>query len=110
MPRDVYSICMFRVPSMVAGPGVEGPVVPDGLRYILRDVDARENLGTAGAWLAILNPVGGIMYIKTVGSSIDESTVQWRGRQVYQEGEQLGFEVSSGSWSIMASGYQLTLP
>jgi len=54
--------------------------------------------------------LGGALWSATRSTASGVGPWSWRGRQVYSPGEQIGFEVVSGTWAIMASGYQLTLP
>lgn len=110
MARDVYSIRIFATASLTASSGKVGPVVPPGLVYVVRDIDAYESSGIANANMVLLGQTGGIIWNPTRGSSTGVINPQWRGRQVYQDGEQVAFEVGLGTWSISCSGYQLTLP
>lgn len=110
MARDVYSLRIYAAADLLASTGEVGPVVPAGFVYVVRDIDVRENLATAGAYIFVKNPVGGILWIHQVDATVNGSVGQWRGRQVYAEGEQVGFQVSSGDWAVTCSGYQLTLP
>src|SRR5579864_3139287 len=110
MPRDVYSIRIFATGGLTAAAGTVGPTVPAGLVYVLRDIDAYETTGTVGANFVVLNQTRGWLWGGFRATSSALETPQWRGRQVYAEGEQVGFLVGSGTWAIAASGYQLTLP
>lgn len=87
-----------------------GPVVPDGLLYILRDIDVWNNASGPDVELQVFNPDGGALWTALDPSQALHSGWQWRGRQVFSVGEQVGFQSFNGTWSIMASGYQLTLP
>lgn len=85
-------------------------MVPTGFVFIVRDIDllcVSEAIGDAAALIA--PTLQGITYwrVTTAGFPVMFS---WRGRQVYSEGEKVGFEVFQGSFNIMCSGYRLTLP
>lgn len=110
MARDVYSIRIFAHASLTSAGGTEGPVVPAGLVYVLRDIDIVELSGSGTAAFQVLNPLAGVLWVYQRASTLDSAYAGWRGRQVYGPGEQVGFEAASGTWSVMASGYQLTLP
>jgi hypothetical protein len=110
MARDVYSIRIFSTGGLTSAAGTVGPVVPAGLVYVLRDMDAVEITGATSAQLEVLNPtLQPLWFINTANPQI-AANFQWRGRQVFGPGEQVGFHAFSGAWSLMASGYQLTLP
>ena len=110
MARDVYSLRIFATGALTSSAGVVGPIVPAGLVYVLRDVDLFETTGAAGTFAQILSPVAGVLALFAGQAEPTTRSYPWRGRQVYAVGERVGFEVVSGTWSITASGYQLTLP
>lgn len=110
MAPPVYSLRIFATGELDPGAGTVGPVVPAGLIYVLRDIDVQERTGTNGAFMHVLNPLGGVLTAFQRTAAVPLGVESWRGRQVYSEGEQVGFAADSGSWAIMASGYQLTLP
>lgn len=110
MARVLYSVRLFSSGGLTSLAGTVGPVVPTGLVYVLRDVDAIDVSGTTGHQMELLNPslTTLVFFDNTPGAG--GPNFQWRGRQVFDEGEQLGFRAFSGTWSVMASGYQLTKP
>lgn len=110
MARNVYSLRIFASGSLAPGAGLVGPIVPDQYLYVLRDIDV--TLRTAApATLAIYSPIVNAFLCYVPDSALDSSSsFRWRGRQVYGPGERVGFQALSGSWDVMASGYQLTLP
>jgi hypothetical protein len=110
MAQRVYSIRIFATGALAPGAGLVGPVVPAGLVYVLRDVDVWNNASSSAVLLQVFNPVGGALWSALDPSQPLHSGWAWRGRQVYAEGERVGFESFNGTWSVMASGYQLTLP
>lgn len=110
MASAVYSLRIFAHGGLVAAGGKVGPIVPAGLIYVLRDIDVRETTGAAGADMFVFNQVGGILWLPIQPPAGQLPAWQWRGRQVYAEGEQVGFQAFAGTWSVAASGYQLTLP
>lgn len=108
--QNVYSLRIFAHASLTSSAGTVGPIVPSGFVYVLRDVDAFENTSSAGAFFDVKNPLGGNLVQFQTGSAPVTQYHAWRGRQVFSEGEQVGFLAVNGQWAIMASGYQLTLP
>lgn len=57
-----------------------------------------------------LNQNGGVLWVYQRTAALNTAYFAWRGRQVFAQGEQIGFEVEAGLWAIACSGYQLTLP
>lgn len=110
MARDVYSLRIFSTASLDVAAGTVGPVVPDGLVYVLRDIDAWELTGDGSTGLEVVSPTVGVLIFWQGGTTVPDRQFAWRGRQVYGPGEQVGFVVTAGIWSVTASGYQLTLP
>jgi len=84
--------------------------VPAGLVYVLRDIDVTCLTNAAGDNFIVQSQVLGQLWGVFITSPVSNIQFAWRGRQVYNEGERVGFEVGHGTWSIAASGYQLTLP
>lgn len=110
MARAVYSLRIFASGGLIPGSGIVGPVVPTGLVYVLRDVDVVELTGATGTAFQLYSQVAEPMWAVVHNAAGGITQAQWRGRQVYNEGEQVGFQSVSGTWSVAASGYQLTLP
>lgn len=110
MARDVYSLRIFATASLTAASGTVGPHVPAGFIYVLRDIDVVEISGSGTGVMQVQAQTLGVLWVFQRGSTLASAYGSWRGRQVYAEGEQVGFTVGSGTWSIAASGYQLTLP
>jgi hypothetical protein len=110
MSRVVYSLRIFATGGLSPGAGTVGPIVPDGLVYVVRDIDVVELTATNGSILEVKNQtLGPLVYFeRTAADGLGLGS--WRGRQIYNEGEQVGFLALSGQWSIACSGYQLTLP
>lgn len=110
MAQAVYSLRIFASGGLSPGAGTVGPIVPSGLVYIVRDVDAFDDSAGSSDNLVIFNQVGGIL-VSWLGPSLAAAgSYQWRGRQVYNEGEQVAVRSFAGTWTIAISGYQLTLP
>lgn len=110
MAQTVYSLRLYAAQNLAPGSGVVGPVVPAGFIYVLRDIDVCSFTSTTGDELLVKGPTGGNVYVVVLTAGGDRFNFQWRGRQVYAEGEQIGFHSLAGGWDVMASGYQLTLP
>lgn len=110
MARDVYSLRIFADATLTAAAGKVGPLVPDGLVYVVRDIDVCEVSGTRPANLEVFNQALGILVFINIAVGNDAGNFAWRGRQVFAPGEQVGFQVLSGTFAIAVSGYQLSLP
>jgi hypothetical protein len=108
--QNVYSLRIFGHASLTSAGGRVGPVVPDGLVYVLRDIDVYELTGAGGTLMNVYNQLEGLLVEWVGGTTAEQRAFAWRGRQVYAPGEQVGFNVVAGTWAIAASGYQLTLP
>lgn len=106
----LYSLPIYVAAAQTSGVGAVGPIVPAGLVYVLRDIDVTEQSDTAGALVIVLNSAGGVLWAAKRETTGELGYYEWRGRQVYTAGEQIVFRVLSGTWDIMASGYQLTNP
>lgn len=109
MARSVYSL---RIYSGVVDPaaGIVGPIVPAGLIYIVRDIDINGVTGAVGDVMTVQNPTLGNLFIVRVTTARSGDNWQWRGRQVYAEGEKVGSESFVGTFHVCISGYMLTLP
>ena len=110
MSRDVYSLRIFSVASLVPATGLVGPIVPSGFIYVVRDIDVVRRSTASGSQLEFFSPTLGL--IAFISDAVLDLAFgwHWRGRQVYSPGERVGFQSVSGTWDITASGYQLTLP
>jgi hypothetical protein len=110
MAQAVYSLRIFATGGLSPGAGTVGPIVPTGLVYIVRDIDAFDDTAGSTDSLIVFNQTSGIL-LNWLGPSIAANgAYQWRGRQVYNEGEQVAVRSFGGTWSVAISGYQLTLP
>lgn len=110
MAQPVYSLRIFATGGLTPGAGVVGPIVPAGFVYVLRDIDMFEETAAGSTILTVRNQTGGVLIQVQAGTTISSRNWEWRGRQVYNEGEQVAFLAVVGQWSVAASGYQLTLP
>lgn len=110
MAQAVYSLRIFAHASLSSAGGLVGPVVPSGFIYVLRDVDVFESSGTRPVTMVVNNPLAGVLVAFELAAGTVNGSLPWRGRQIYSPGERVGFQAFSGTWAIMASGYQLTLP
>lgn len=110
MSANVYSLRIFGHGGLSPAGGEVGPVVPAGFIWVVRCIDVVEPTGTRPASLFVFNANLGLLW--SVNSPAGDVTghYQWQGRQVYAEGEKIGFQSGSGTWSVSCSGYQLTLP
>lgn len=109
MTQPVYSQRLYAVAGL-SPVGVVGPVVPDGVVWVLRDLDIVDRSTSFPSELAVYNQVGGLLAFVSRGASTESPGFAWRGRQIYASTERIGFQTLAGAWDIAASGYQLTLP
>jgi hypothetical protein len=108
--RDVYSLRIFSQGGLIPASGVVGPLVPAGLVYVVRDMDiVRRTTGSTDE-LVIYNQTLGLLVNVNAGMLDTGQNYRWRGRQIYNEGEQFGVQSIVGTWDVAVSGYQLTLP
>jgi hypothetical protein len=110
MARDLYSVRLFSTASLTSSSGTVGPVVPVGFVYVMREMDLVELTGGSGVYMDIISPSLGPLVRVSRADTTTFGAFQWTGRSVYEEGEQLGVLVHSGTWSVTISGYQLTKP
>jgi hypothetical protein len=110
MARAVYSLRIFATGALSPGAGTVGPIVPAGLVYVVRDIDAFDDTAGASDNLIVFNQLSGVLISWQGPSLAANGNYSWRGRQVYNEGEQVAFRAFVGTWAIACSGYQLTLP
>ena len=110
MARTVYSLRIFAHAGLSPAGSPVGPTVPTGLLYVVRDIDAFSNTGAVGDDLVAFSPVAGVLWRARLAASGNPLIWTFRGRQVYAEGETVGFQSLQGTWSVTCSGYQLTLP
>ena len=84
--------------------------MPAGFVYVVRDIDALEQTGTAGATMVLVGQTGAFIWL--AGGLTGPAVGNWafRGRQVYAEGEQVAVKSTLGTWAVSVSGYQLSLP
>jgi hypothetical protein len=104
--RPVYSV---QIMSVTPALPLNTVVVPDGSRIIVRDVDAIEVSGGGTGACQLLSASGGVLWVFQRGSTLNSAVGQWRGRQVFNPGQSITFQVVSGTWDVQISGYQLTL-
>lgn len=110
MANQVYSLRIYAQGSLVPSSGVTGPLVPSGLVYVVRDMDiVRRSSGSTDELVVYAQTLG--LLVNVVAGVLDAGqNYHWRGRQVYNEGEQVGVQSLVGTWDVAISGYQLTLP
>lgn len=104
--RPVYSVQILCVAPALPSQTV---TVPDDVRIIVRDIDARAESGATGDEIAVYNAAGGILWPAKVFAGADPFHYQWSGRQVYNPGDELRVVVFAGTWSVAISGYELSL-
>lgn len=91
-------------PSSTTGAHALG-TVPSGRVWVVRDLEGYRTGAGAGIGLWHLGPVYGVEWNSAAG----EQTFQWEGRVVLLAGEALEFQLVSGTWYWIASGYELVV-
>lgn len=110
MPRAVYSLRIFSSASLTNSAGTVGPLVPDNLIYVVRDIDVQRGSSGSTDELVIFSQTLGVLKNIVPGMLDAGGNWTWQGRQVYGPGEQVGVHAFVGTWAVAISGYQLTLP
>lgn len=78
--------------------------VPAGKVWIVRDVDATLTGGSIGQMETI---VAGVAVFSVFIATSEGETFPWRGRQPLTAGETLEAYITSGTWDLLAAGYEL---
>lgn len=100
----VYSVRFVALRNTSGG----GVVVPAGNVAIVRDIDAFFGGGIGGGALNVTGPAGQT-FAWFPFTGLESSVFQWRGRQVFNPGETIGWTADHGV-DLTISGYLLTLP
>ena len=83
--------------------------VPAGFRAVLRDVWVYAGSQITTVDFQLFSGTGAVMW--SIGNPpLNPAFWFWQGRQVYEEGEAIGFQVHAGNVDYSASGYLLDLP
>jgi hypothetical protein len=99
---------MFRGANITASSHVI--TVPAGLVYIVRDIDIVQ-VSAAPADMDVTGAVGqAFFYYNVANAQTPGPNLNWRGRQVVNEGEPITVSVFHGGFDVTISGYQLTPP
>jgi hypothetical protein len=105
--RPVYSVQIMALAPALPHNFV---TVPDGVRIIVRDIDAVELTGGGAGACQFVGPATNVIWAFQRGATLNTAVGQWRGRQVFNPGESFDFQAVSGTWDVQISGYELTLP
>lgn len=102
---NVYSTRLLAEAGFTGSAAFE---VPSGQVLVVRDIDA---VVYTGAGYTIQAGIGGItnFWAVTTGVVAVTQSIQWRGRQVLNPGEQLVIATDAAA-DFVASGYLLSLP
>lgn len=103
----IYSIRMAGGPITTTG-GVQVAVVPAGTTWIVRDISITNVAPTdmAQVLVYVLLPAGNADIFRVPGIPA-HGFVQWQGRQVLNQGEELWLYQTESTSRLMVSGYQL---
>jgi hypothetical protein len=111
LAAPVYSSVLWDPGPL--GPGTTvGPTVPDGVVWVVRDVEASCNIAVSqGSNGFALSVDGGTPFFKRFDPHAHGGdSYSWRGRQVVEPGSGLQLHVASDTWYVRICGYVLTLP
>lgn len=100
---NVYSTRFFGHVTDGSGVYYAEYVVPTGFVAVVRD--ATFHAAASGHWAQTGEGATGTLY--RANSVADNTTYQWKGRQVFLEGETLWVECDAAVWSLHVSGYLL---
>jgi hypothetical protein len=103
----VYSL---RIYSGTPSPSGSTVVVPAGLLYVIRDIDAVLESGSGTCVIYAQMGASAVFWYATSDPATQPRWQSWRGRQVAYTGENITFVGASGTWGLNVSGYQLTPP
>jgi len=101
---SVYSVCFGQWTGLETS---ETITVPTGRVYIVRDIDAVADLGSAGVIEAKRNDSTLFWQVAYDGTRPADSYV-FRGRQVFAAGETIVVTAAPGPWDVSVCGYDLT--
>lgn len=109
MSSPVYSV---QLAAHVNYTGTLDVFVPDGYKYVVRDIDVFWNASSDSSDLLFKGNPGNIIYafIPVPGASGQGS---WRGRQVFETSQKFTMQwigLGTRGFDFQVSGYQLTLP
>jgi len=101
---SVYSKRLYEGRNVSSG----ALVVPPGVVWVVRDIDAFFGGGVSGGALNVTGTLGQTFaYFPYTG--LVSSSFEWRGRQIFDAGDAWGF-VSGAGVDLTISGYELSLP
>ena len=103
---DIYSTRFIDNPSLSVG---DSYTVPTGYTAIVRDIDAAIGVNLGAFEFRFVGTGAAVLWVWSGPSSAGESA-QWRGRQVFYEGEAFGFFASGATFGYSACGYLLLNP
>jgi hypothetical protein len=104
MPTSVYS---ERLAAQAGYTGTLDVFAPTGFTMVVRDMDVVYDGGSAGE-MSVIGTAGQIIWFCSAPGGAE--IFQWRGRQVFSQGEFFSMQVNSGSFDFTVSGYHLALP
>jgi hypothetical protein len=102
----VYSTCF------IAQQGLGTTItytVPPGFIAIVRDLDSYNSTFTNSTIRFIDAQTGGTIWV-AVNNALATDYESWRGRQVFETGQQFTVSVTGDPWDVRVSGYLLDTP
>lgn len=110
MARQTYSVELWK--AGIATPGfLEGPTVPDGHTWVVRDVTFTKIGWVAGmptGFCIIETTTGTPIAAKGPGTQLGPIASHWQGRVVLEAGQRLQIRSVDGEWVANVCGYDLT--
>lgn len=106
MALPVYSVRLFEALGLE---DVVSFTCVEGFTTVIRDVDIFFYAHDTESGFSLAGALGQYFWVVTVPAG-DGTTLQWRGRQVFNPGDTVGVGVGPGQVDVTISGYQLSLP
>lgn len=105
MARGIYTRCLGAV-SFTAPATATLFTVPTGRVYVLEELDVI-GVAAVGSYMALTWGPGGFGFVQ-FDKLTGNASMQWRGRQAFVAGQNVGLAATAGTWYIRATGFDLT--
>jgi hypothetical protein len=83
-------------------------VVPAGLVWVIKCIDAANRSGASTDVLAVADAIGVIFWYVDPVSPAMTRWFQWQGTQAFSAGETLRIAPQAGRWDVRVSGYSFS--
>jgi hypothetical protein len=103
----IYS-ASFMSASQITGR--VGLVVPDGVVWVIRDIQVWEDGQEGPVPIYVVGSNNQIFWAFGADGTFNGSLGQWEGRVVLEAGQSMAVQPGGGTWDVTICGYQLTAP